>query len=439
MFGQAKKVSGCLPNTDLGNGEKMAENKPDITQGIGLITFRWPDLGLRVIAERYTDDLHAELSFYLGEALLHTANANLLATPTINSLIKRLERNSVDIPWTDVLTYITAKIKEIARRGEPVVSVGKKPETMKVEYQLWPIMEQNQPTTIYSPGSYAKSYLAAYIAVLVQFNIAGITDSKSRWMPAAGNVLYLDWEASQVDHERRVWAVKQGLGIDTEETFLYRFCHQPLAGDIHNIQRLVAENDINLLIIDSQMAAAGYGPDPSQVSNQYYNALRSLHCTTLTLDHVSKSEWSKMTDSDSLGPFGSVVKFNRSRSQFEIKKSQTPGDDFMELALVHRKHNEGKLLKPIGIRIEFHSNADGELEKVTFTACDISDNPELSKIQTLRDRLVSILEGGSRTTQELAEALEKPEPTIRTLLYRHKDTFQYLGKEWGLKAYELDL
>ncbi len=334
-------------------------NNPTVTPGVGLITFKWPDLGLRVIAERYTDDLHAELSFYLGEALLHTANANLLATPTINSLIKRLEKNSVDIPWTDVLTYITAKIKEVARRGEPPKYIGRKPETIKREYQVWPILEKNQPTTIYGPGGYAKSYLADYIACLVQFNVSGIYG----WMPMAGNVLYLDWEASPEDHERRVWAIKQGLGIDTEETFVYRFCHQPLAADLYNIQRLVAENDINLLIVDSQIAAAGHGPDPSQVSSQYYNALRSLHCTTLTTDHVSKSEWGKMTDSDSLGPYGSVVKFNLSRSQFEIKKSQIPGEDYMELALVHRKHNEGRLL------VKYQ---EGEIDSERFKKGDLS-------------------------------------------------------------------
>lgn len=415
-------------------------NNPSVTEGVGFINYVWRDYKLRVTAERYDDDGSAELSFHssngANESLLHTTRVNLLATPTMSSLAKRLERNSPNTPWTDILTYITGKTLEIARRGEPPSPVGKRPQSMKAEYQLSPILERNQPTTIYSPGGYAKSYLAVYVACLVQFNHKGIIDSPNCWTPTAGNVLYLDWESSLRDHERRVWAIKQGLGINTGETFLYRFCHQPLTTDIRNIQRLVAESNINLLIIDSQMAAAGYGLDSSQVSSQYYNALRSLRCTTLTLDHVSKAEWGKIADSDSLGPYGSVVKFNRSRSQFEIKKNQTAGEDFMELALIHRKHNEGRLLKPIGIRIDFHNNTNDELEKVTFKACDISDNPELSKAQTLRDRLIHILEGGSMPLKELAEQLERPENTTRTTLNRYRDTFVKLGKEWGLKAYE---
>ena len=415
-------------------------NKPKFTPGIGFLDYAWSEFGLRVLVEGYDDGKNADLSFFLKdgdeEKLIYPTQANLLSTPTINSLARRLEKNSDKIPWIDILAYVAGKTREIARQGEPALPVGEKPETLKIEYQLSPILERNQPTTIYSPGGYAKSYLAAYIACLVQFNCKGITDSHNCWMPTAGNVLYLDWESSLQDHKRRVWAIKQGLGIGTEETFLYRFCHRPLTADIRNIQRIVSESKINLLVVDSQMAAAGYGPDPSQVSNQFYNALRSLRCTTLTLDHVSKAEWGKMADADSLGPYGSVVKFNRSRSQFEIKKSQTAEEDFMEIALIHRKHNEGRLLKPIGIRIDFHNNTGGELEKVTFKACDISDNPELSKVQTLKDRLIGILAGGPVTVKELAEELDKPEGTIRTLLNRHKDTFVNMGTEWGLKAYE---
>ncbi len=415
-------------------------NKPSIAPGTGFVNYVWPDFRLRILAERYDDDGYAVLSFFSSngtdEVLLDENRVNLLSASTKHSQAKKLERVRDDVPWDDALTWVTHLTLEIARQGEPALPVGKKPETLKVEYQLSPILEMNQPTTIYSPGGYAKSYLAVYIACLVQFNHKGITDSLNCWIPTVGNVLYLDWESSLQDHERRAWAIKQGLGIDTEETFLYRFCHQPLTADIRNIQRFVSENNINLLIVDSQMAAAGYGPDASQVSSQFYNALRSLRCTTLTLDHVSKAEWGKMADADSLGPYGSVVKFNRSRSQFEIRKSQVAGEDFMELALIHRKHNEGRLLKPIGLRIDFHSNIDGELEKVTFRACDISDNSELSKVQTLKDRLTSILAGGPMPTKELAEDLDKPESTIRSTLNRHKDTFVKLGEEWGLKAHE---
>ena len=409
---------------------------PAVTEGIGYINFAWQELRLRVTAERYTDDGYAELQFYLtngaSESLLHTTRVNLLATPTMSSLGKRLEKNSADIAWTDILTFITGKTLEIARRGEPAVPVGKKPETLKVEFQLAPILEKGQPTTIYAPGGSAKSYLADYIAVLVQLNVTGITDTIDCLMPAAGDVLYLDWEASKADHDRRVWAIKQGLGIETEETFLYRFCSQPLVSDIHSIQSLVFENQIDLVIVDSQMAATGYGPDQAQVASQFYNALRSLRCTTLTLDHVSKEDWK---NSGSVGPYGSVVKYNRSRSQFEIKKSQNAGEDFIELSLIHRKHNEGKLLKPIGIRINFNENTEGQLESVTFESCNVADNPELSGTLSLSFQILNLLRNGSFTVKEIAEQLERGADTIGRTLRRMRTNNQVVKLEddrWGL-------
>jgi len=413
---------------------------PSVTEGISFISYAWPDLGLRVIAERIDDEGHAELQFYsnngTGESLLHTTKVNLLATPSMNSLAKRLKENSADAPWTDILTFITGKTISIARRGEPVVPVGKKPQDMKVEYQLAPILEKNQPTTIYGPGGSAKSYLGDYIAVLVQLNIMGITNSNSCWTPIAGNVLYLDWEASKADHDRRVWAIKRGLGIDSEETFFYRFCSQPLVNDIHFIQSLVSENRIDMVIIDSQMAATGYGPDQAQVASQFYNALRSLRCTTLTLDHVSKEDWKS---SDSVGPYGSVVKYNRSRSQFEIKKSQDAGDDFIELSLIHRKHNEGKLLRPIGIEIKFNENTDRQLESVTFESCDVADNPELSRTLPLSFQIKNLLREGPLTMKEIVEMLDKSEDVIKTTLSRmaKREAIVKLPEhKWGLRQYE---
>jgi hypothetical protein len=419
----------------------ISSHNVEVIEALDSITYIFKDLNVKVLAERITDDIRAELTFFStngsGENTLLTTEANLLSTPTQTQIAKRLQNSETDVQneWLDVMTYVAAITKRIKRRGEPLIPMGKKPEESKIEYQLEPILVKNQPTTIYSPGGYAKSYLAAYIACLVQFNVIGLTTKNVCWIPSAGNVLYLDWESSFHDHERRVWAIKRGLNIDSEDCFLYRFCEQPLVDDINNIAQIVHEKEISLVIVDSQMAASGYGFDPAQTSSQYYNALRHLRCTTLTLDHVSKSEWAKKKEADSIGPYGSVVKFNRSRSQFEIKKSQYAGDGFVELALVHRKNNEGRLLKPIGIRIDYFEDADGVLDEVTFSPCDISDNPELAKVETLKQRLLNALKPGPATIKDLVGLLDKDEAAIRMELNRkpNKGLFVKIdGKKWGL-------
>jgi hypothetical protein len=225
--------------------------------------------------------------------------------------------------------------------------------------------------------------------------------------------LYLDWESSALDNNRRVWAIKRGLGIDNDETILYRFCSQPLVNDIYAIKKTVVENNINIVIVDSQMAASGYGPDASQLSSQFYNALRSLRCTTLTIDHVSKEDW-KGLNTNSVGPYGSVVKYNRSRSQFELTKTQTAGEHFIELALTHKKHNEGMLLKPLGIRINFNNDDDGHLDNVTFNLCDLTTNPELEKKATYEQRAINIFVNDNLTINQLANRMGVDKAVVRT-------------------------
>ena len=148
-------------------------NKPSVTEGIGFINYAWPELGLRVMVERYTDDGFAELWFYSvnksNESLLHTTRVNLLATPTMNSLAKRLEKNSQDIPWTDILTFITGKTLEIARRGEPAVEIWpSKDDDLEVEYRLKPLLYLNHPAVIFGDYGSLKSLTALAIAYVVQ-------------------------------------------------------------------------------------------------------------------------------------------------------------------------------------------------------------------------------------------------------------------------------
>jgi hypothetical protein len=334
--------------------------EPEIKSGISRFEFRWPDLELSAICDRVSDEGTGELSIYHNnghlDRLLQYNTINLLSAQSCTQYAKRLKNNLPNLDCDSLLTYIQQGTMERVRQTEPPARIGLKPQNMKIEYQLKPIIQRGKSTTIYAPGGSAKSYIADYIAVLVQCNIYGLG---GLWEPMAGNVLYLDWESCKEDHQRRVWAIKQGLvregiAVSPDETFAYQFEKGPLVDDIYYIQRLVTENNIEFMVIDSHMAAQGYGPDQAQVASQFYNTLRSLNCTTLTIDHVDKASWRGL--GETVGPYGSVVKFNRSRAQFELIKQQGTGEDFVELALKHTKNNEGRLLPPIGIRIDFTNN-----------------------------------------------------------------------------------
>ena len=332
------------------------------------------------------------------------------------SRLANVLKTHAEIEWKDLLTYVAAKTMESARAGEPMVKVGGKPPATGKEWTIFPIVEKNQPTTIYGPGASAKSLMAAYCVCLVQFNVAGVYN----WFPGErGNCLYLDWEGSEDDYRRRVWALKQGMGVDTADETFYRPMAQPLVNDIYAVQQLVFENKIAFVVVDSQMAASGLTLDQAGAGTQYYNALRSLKCTTLTIDHENRTDW-KAPAGDSVGPYGTVVKYNRARSIFQIRKSQNPGDTFMEISLVHRKHNEGKLMKPFGLRFNFEGDP---LDMVTVTTCDLSQNETLAINLTLAERLKNVLRRGPLSVKELNENTGIAEDRIRPELHRHKNLF----------------
>jgi len=337
-----------------------------------------------------------------------------------------------------MLTFIAGKTLQIAREGESVMKLGTKPDTMKLNYRLWPILVEEEPTTIYGPGKTGKSYLATYIACLVQYDCFGFADSKEIWTPTHGNVLYLDWESNYKVHQRRTWAVKRGLGIENDDrTIKYLHLDVPLVKVVNQIQRVIIENDIKLVIVDSVIAAQSYGTDPAQLASQFYNALRSFRCTTLSIDHIAKSEMRQPDDVETIGPYGSVVKYNLSRQQFELKKYQVKGKNYIDLALIHRTSNDGALLDTKGIHVEFKYDSDGHLDKVTFSSLDVAAHPAFGAMRPLYERIQDALtQGGFMTPKEIQEEYipDKTEGNIRATLNRYRDElFVRVGGKWGNK------
>jgi len=206
---------------------------------------------------------------------------------------------------------------------------------------------------------------------------------------------------------------------------------------VTSIQDIVSENNVVLVVLDSQMAGSDFGPDIGQNATRYYNAVRQLGTAVLVIDHVPKSAMGLSPDNDAAAPIGSVAKANRARQQYELKKHQLPGQGFTDLTMKHTKNNEGPLSEDFGIKITWVNDpATGHLDRTVFSTFEVADHPVLSATQPLHKRLWDILEGGAMTVKELAALLpDKTEATIKTTLNRHKDLFVHLADDrWGRRA-----
>jgi hypothetical protein len=353
---------------------------------------------------------------------------NIRVTLTDEKSRKHLENRLAELnntfDWFEVVEYICIKTLNHFRQGEPVVRLGMREDIPPLEYQLYPLVLKNEHNVLFGDGGTGKSYVSALIATLIQYNKEHLG-----LVPQQGNVLIADWETSELTWERRINAIKRGLGLEGS-AFFYRFCERPLVDDIEEIQRQVADNNIQVIIVDSAGLAAGLEGDFHASAIKYARALRSLRITSITVDHITKNEGDK--------PFGSVYKHNIARSAYKIRHVQNPGESDLYIGLYHTKANEGPRLKPRGFHLQFDGD-EFTLKKVTFGYLDISEVPELADELPIRDRLCTLLSRAPMTITEMAEELGKPEASIRTVLYRYRDRyFVKLGNQWELKAYDED-
>jgi hypothetical protein len=381
---------------------------PLITAAQDSYTFTWNSIGLVVKIDRLTDDCEGIIRVTDKGKSLYVSKINLLATRSLTELANRLNKNK-RLSWDTILSQIAIHcIDKLSSIGN-LVNINEEPLTMQTEYLLDPILPLGQPTTMFSAGGKGKSTFCDYIAVLVQFGIC--SQGNLPFIPRQCNVLYLDWESDAETHKRFITAIKKGLGITDNTRIHYLSMEHPLAQVANSVRDYIRQYDIGFLIIDSQMAATASGTrglTEAQIAGEYYNILRSFGITSLTIDHVTKQ--SMNGEGNNAAPYGSVVKYNRSRSQFELNLPEEEEDsDHKEYALVHKKFNLGRRLKPLGIAVDFE-NENNQLVSITFSSLDIKQNLILSKnVQSMPQRLIDALNSiGHGTAAELAEKIGEP-------------------------------
>ena len=298
------------------------------------------------------------------------------------------------------------------RAGEPVLNLGELSPPLEPIYRLYPWVVDLEPSIIYGEGGIGKSYLAGFMAAMVDQAI-----STEYCRPIPGKVLYLDFETTSETAARRFQALTKGFGFEGRSSVIYRFCHQSLASDISEIQKIVAEENVALIIVDSAGPACGGDPETAASAISYFTALRSLRKASITIAHRSKS--------NSVGPFGSVYWVNYPRMSYELKKSQEEESDVMHVALIHRKVNDGQLQKPMSFKIEWHSNG-----AVTVNTERLESIPDfVTELPLTEQCVVAFQEHGPKTVKELAEITGQASRSLSVTLSRNKRKFRRIGNQ----------
>lgn len=410
-------------------------NKPDITPGIDFFDYTWPELKVRVTAQRYDLNGHAELLFFsrngTDELLLDQNNLNLLSASSKHSQAKKLERLRPDVPWDDALTWVTSLTVDAARRGELAQTVWPNEEdNLTADYLLEPFLYRNHPNVVFGDYGSLKSLFALVVGYVVQLpypdnGLGLITPAEST------HCLYLDYEDDPSSFRKRWGAIQRGFGVGAAMPIEYWRMTGTIADSVENLQHAIAEKDIKLLIIDSLGPAARGNLNDPEPAIKYHEALRKLRTnekvgiTSLTLAHNSKDPLTKKRTI-----FGSVFFTNLARSVWECKAEQEAGEDEAIISLKQHKANLSKKHLPLGYRFTFTSNS------IAIARTDLKDTG-LSGELPLRYQIRNLLKEGAMPIQELAERLNSNADSVGRTLRRMRRDNQAINLEdgtWGLSV-----
>ena len=400
--------------------ERVPTALPAQTVTGGVYSYSWEGEQVQITVQRIREDGRHTPSADIRirakpEGHIHFTRINLLSTQARNQVARHCAgRCTRGRDWDALIEQTCVMTLDHWRQGEPVVNLGTVKPSPEPSYRLKPFLLENEATLIYGDGGIGKSYVAGYLASQVDQGV-----KLGAFEPIQGKVLYLDYETNAEIAARRFQALAKGFGFGADSNVLYRFCFQPLAADISEVQKIVAESEIDCVVVDSAGPACGGDPESASSAINYFTALRSLRRTSLTIAHRSKS--------GSVGPFGSVYWVNYPRATYELKKAQETGENTMHVAMIHKKVNEGQLQEPVAFRFTFHKGA------VTVAEESIENVPEFSSELPVAEQLARALsQGGPQSAKELAEATQLNLGSIQVTLSR-ESMFQRVGNvRWDL-------
>jgi hypothetical protein len=401
----------------------------------GIYAIDWPDLHIHArvdrIRESHDHDVKGEVCLTSSRPTSsgHLRQGRILLTSPASrkTMAKALEERDSEVDWDQVMEQLCVAVLSHYRSGSSEVQLGGDIDVeAHARWLVEPIVQLNNPSLLYGPGSTGKSWFAQFLAVLADH---GTSAGGLHVEPAT--VLYLDWETDQAEIGSRITMIRRGLGLEGQSHIWYKAMNQGLSSDLETIRTIVVDRTITFIVLDSLGSACMGEPESAEVVLRMFSALRSLGISSLCVDHTNKEGYL----------FGSVYKFNSSRQIFEIKKHQEPDENKLVFGLFHKKANNSKLVRDMGYELSF---ADG---KVIFERRDVRDTV-LEEHMRIADRIESLLRRGPRAALDLAETLEKSESHIRKELsegtrrgkfVRLEDgTHRYANRIWESEASELE-
>ncbi len=397
----------------------------------------WDEHGVGIAIERLRetrDALKAEVTVsgmtagrVLGPNVVDLLSARSQAE-FANACAKRVNGLN-DEEWRHLVVHACALVAREYRKPTPTVSLSDAPDEGPIQYVIPQLIPKSETTVMYGDGESAKSLLAVRIA----FSVATGQDVPWGHEVTRGNVLYCDWETNLATVASRLRRVSRAMETPVPDNIFYKQCFRSLLDELSDIREQIARKTIALVIIDSLGFAASGALVEDETARSAMNAMRQMApATRLAVAHVSKGS---AESGGAVKPFGSAFFWNGMRSGIEIRRSdEAYSDRMIDVGIYHRKSNDGRHAKPIGLSVVFEEN-----RSIMFDHSELVDVPDLASRAPLAQRIRELLKRGAQTTSDLALDLDAKEDSVKKTLQRMDGVIQLRpgggrghSAEWGL-------
>lgn len=410
---------------------------PRVFADQGIVTVAWDDphqiqLEFDLLStDRRSGETSGELTIYTtglaDTRLLHRTRINLLSTMSQERLAKYLTARTkhLGLPWDELLAEACQNVLSLYRAGEPAILLRDAPDVPGAGVQLVPpVLVEDGATFLFGDGGVGKSQLALALAASLHTGRPLVADLEPS---TCKRVAFLDWEWTAPVHRRRLarlWPLEEEL-----PDLVYVPMRLPLREEHDRLRRIVRDQGIEYLVLDSVALAAGGEPESAEVAISFFAALRAIGLPSLCVAHVTNAAAKTSADR----PFGSAFWHNSARATWYVKRGDASSAGRLLVGLYNRKANDAPLAPPMGLAIS------SEDDQTTISRADVRDEPDLNAERPMRLRLADELRTGPALVPDLAAALDADADTVRRTLNRGKARqFVQLVRpdgltQWGLR------
>jgi hypothetical protein len=391
-------------------GPAVAETFEFQAVGDGRYRLSVPVAGLRFEVDRLRRDRHelfGELTVHCDLPGARTVDG-VLSVGTFNlssprarqeraKLLREMSDTELDFAvWLEVLSQRTITTE---RTGQPAVLLRDIPKPSPDDVLLvdcFPLLMRH-PVILFGDGSTAKSYFGLYLAGRLE-------------QEHGVRVGLFDWELAGEDHRDRGGRL---FGDTTMPAIRYVRCVQPLVHELDRLKRIVRDEGLDYVILDSVAFACDGPPESAEVAARYFQSVRQLGILgSLHIAHISKAEGADQK------PFGSTFWHNGARATWNVKLSETiPGSNQITIGLYNRKANLGGLKPAIGYEIVFTNDT------TTFKPVNVADVSDLAGHLSVRQRMAHLLRRGAMSPDLVADEIGADLETVKRTARRYKNQF----------------